>query len=863
MTYPHGGASQIWRDGDGVAHNPQKSQIRDLIGAIEDAVTALSNQVFSADPVYADTAAGLSATSEGQYFKVANDAPNVAYDIFIHEAGAVATFVSAAPDPTALQNLVDAHASLTDNPHSVTKTQVGLGSADNTSDADKPVSDLQEARIQAVVNASASTLAQADSNLQSQIDALAGGLSFAGAWSPSSGAFPAGAAQNDFYIASGDGTVDGAVFQQGDWLIAVAASPSTSTFSGNWDRGAYGPSSAAAEPLVVVASGQSNMDGAGDGGTMPPENPAVQMFDLTTREFRAVSYSTPIFRTSVNNGGPVRIPGAVGKNNLAFSFAHAAHEATGRPVYLVIVSNGGTHIGRWVGTDANSVAGYAGPWGAVGTEKPLYVELQNAVTEALALIGVSKIDAFLWHQGETKRPGYESPSDYETDFAALRTQLKAETWWSDSTQLIVGEQIIGSYYQTAESYNDIWRALNDNGDPYIKAVSGEGLAMNAAIASPDSVHYDGQSLYELGRRCWRAYLGDKTALARRADPETTVYGAKSLTYDWTGKQFNVAETIDPLLERIVDEKRPAPVRAGGGREAGQLVANNVSCTVVHNADGTFTVTPHGLVARNWSFDIEDYWQQWPGVTKAGAADNAVTITGLVDLTKREKLRLWLDADTSANLSISYTPYLNGANANADDLMEIDWGDGTVDTGLNRGSHSHTYASAYSGWVIVSLPGCCEITTVLSDDGRWRSPLSQFAHLSQLTYLRIGADNRMFGDMRDLPDSMVTCILQGNNICTWDFTDLPNLKNLTAQGANTINAPLQFAEMQAFTRLILDGADRTTDQIDNILIALSQIMTWDGTADVFLNYSGQAARSAASDAAVAELVARGVTVNVNT
>ena len=38
------------------------------------------------------------------------------------------------------QAKVDAHANLTNNPHSVTKTQVGLGNVDNTSDLDKPIS---------------------------------------------------------------------------------------------------------------------------------------------------------------------------------------------------------------------------------------------------------------------------------------------------------------------------------------------------------------------------------------------------------------------------------------------------------------------------------------------------------------------------------------------------------------------------------------------------------------------------------------------------------------------------------------------------------------------------------------------------
>lgn len=41
----------------------------------------------------------------------------------------------------------DAHVVSTENPHTVTKDQVGLGNADNTSDMDKPVSTAQQAAI--------------------------------------------------------------------------------------------------------------------------------------------------------------------------------------------------------------------------------------------------------------------------------------------------------------------------------------------------------------------------------------------------------------------------------------------------------------------------------------------------------------------------------------------------------------------------------------------------------------------------------------------------------------------------------------------------------------------------------------------
>lgn len=47
------------------------------------------------------------------------------------------------------------HEARNDNPHGVTKEQVGLGNVDNTSDADKPVSTLQQAELDKKLNNSA------------------------------------------------------------------------------------------------------------------------------------------------------------------------------------------------------------------------------------------------------------------------------------------------------------------------------------------------------------------------------------------------------------------------------------------------------------------------------------------------------------------------------------------------------------------------------------------------------------------------------------------------------------------------------------------------------------------------------------
>ena len=50
-----------------------------------------------------------------------------------------------------VQSDINAHEALTNNPHSVTKTQIGLDQVDNTSDANKPVSTAQSTAINAKV----------------------------------------------------------------------------------------------------------------------------------------------------------------------------------------------------------------------------------------------------------------------------------------------------------------------------------------------------------------------------------------------------------------------------------------------------------------------------------------------------------------------------------------------------------------------------------------------------------------------------------------------------------------------------------------------------------------------------------------
>ena len=77
----------------------------------------------------------------------------------------ISTATQTALDAKATNTALSAHTNNTSNPHSVTKSQVGLGSVDNTSDIDKPVSTAQATAIGLKAN-------QATTYTKTEVDAL-------------------------------------------------------------------------------------------------------------------------------------------------------------------------------------------------------------------------------------------------------------------------------------------------------------------------------------------------------------------------------------------------------------------------------------------------------------------------------------------------------------------------------------------------------------------------------------------------------------------------------------------------------------------------------------------------------------------
>jgi hypothetical protein len=127
---------------------------------------------------------------------------------------------------------IDSHLASTSNPHSVTKSQVGLGNVDNTSDASKPVSTAQQTALDAKVDDSEKGAANGVATLDgtgkvpsSQLNITS--MTYKGTWNantntPTLSDSGGGGAQGDYYVidTAGTTTIDGiSSWAVGDWIV--------------------------------------------------------------------------------------------------------------------------------------------------------------------------------------------------------------------------------------------------------------------------------------------------------------------------------------------------------------------------------------------------------------------------------------------------------------------------------------------------------------------------------------------------------------------------------------------------------------------------------------------------------------------
>ena len=243
-------------------------------------------------------------------------------------------------------------------------------------------------------------------------------------------------------------------------------------------------------PIVIAACGQSNMVGwtlANNGPRFA--FPETFIWDTGTESFRPANTLTEYTVYCGNPALSIKTIGA-GRNNPAFGFAYRLQRETGRPVYIIYNATGGRNSLYWIGNGRNSVD---------------WVALNSDLENALASIGVTKIDYFLWQQGEADADDGSPAGKYTAALDTLQLQAKAEGWWqTGQTRMIIGRPCSQWTATTELAYlnSEItnFSALNR---AYVHVAATDSLMFSGGIypaGDPvgDSIHYSGRSLYSLG-----------------------------------------------------------------------------------------------------------------------------------------------------------------------------------------------------------------------------------------------------------------------------------------------------------------------------------------------------------------------------
>lgn len=252
-------------------------------------------------------------------------------------------------------------------------------------------------------------------------------------------------------------------------------------------KGDQGPpgQSGDGQPILVLASGQSNMVGAGTGGTFRVDD-RVKIWRYDTGQFVTVNilpHPVPLEKP-VGDVGPDATIGDGGENNLACAFAHRLNIETGRPVYLVVSAKGNKNLDEWI---------------SAGTASPMYALLKSTIEAAMVGLDKPTVDYFLWSQGENNQAN--SQAVYAAKLATFLAQLRAEDWFNQWTPFITNQLIQPYPGGGGAGVIAAQTALNTDTDPYTCCALSTSLTSGTA-----DVHFDGASLWELGfNRYWEAY----------------------------------------------------------------------------------------------------------------------------------------------------------------------------------------------------------------------------------------------------------------------------------------------------------------------------------------------------------------------
>ncbi|WP_431689367.1 sialate O-acetylesterase [Hahella sp. NBU794] len=218
----------------------------------------------------------------------------------------------------------------------------------------------------------------------------------------------------------------------------------------------------AAEAIVIVASGQSNVLGRiSEGPFVHNEN--LYVYNNDWNQFEVADLQHKSYRTVLGDsfGG--------GKANAAIAFANRIQHEKRVPVYVVIEGKGGASIENWVTGDYTA-------------------KVNKVVDQAIASEpGLSRdnVQYFVWLQGEVDLRTGMDETEYAQAFYQVANQIGAP--------MTVTAPISQGYIDNNVGHDNlgVQDFFHSLGRPY-RVANVDGLTLG------DTAHYDGRSVWELG-----------------------------------------------------------------------------------------------------------------------------------------------------------------------------------------------------------------------------------------------------------------------------------------------------------------------------------------------------------------------------
>jgi hypothetical protein len=261
--------------------------------------------------------------------------------------------------------------------------------------------------------------------------------------------------------ATPDGTEKVPVLQGGATVALTAAQIGTSPVG---------------RPFVMLVTGQSNPVHEPTFANSPNANATRWNNALGTEGSVGTAYAA-LPTTTINVGDKIA-------SDVADAF-------TIRPVKVINISSSGQPIAQWLSGASTA-----------GALVDVYAEIQANIAAALAAAGVTKIDAFVWWQGESDT----SNASYVANFATMMTRFWTNSWFPQETPVLifgiaptsisgdVGSNKVNNYLQAIVGADSDKRKFVYTG------------ALSAAGYWVDTLHMTGQGYYSAGAMASGAFL---------------------------------------------------------------------------------------------------------------------------------------------------------------------------------------------------------------------------------------------------------------------------------------------------------------------------------------------------------------------